>query len=164
MSDLCGYGSGMTSPLSDHAENIVPFPSVPRSGGRDPVHPPGAEPAPAIYRPSVFYFRRELHVARTRGRAITVALIVHDEFLELRQWAADRDVIAVGEQFGASAACLRAALESSTSLGQAILLGLFLCHELEMLKAQVREAGLIPPKWIVLPEEAEEKGWDRASA
>ncbi|EIP96833.1 hypothetical protein OpiT1DRAFT_01258 [Opitutaceae bacterium TAV1] len=38
-------------------------------------------------------------------------------------------------------------------------LGMSLVSELEHLKAWVREQGLIPPKWAVLREEAEEKGW-----
>jgi len=37
---------------------------------------------------------------------------------------------------------------------------LVVCHELEELKGWVREQGMIPPKWIVDPQEAEEKGWN----
>lgn len=119
-------------------------------------------PTPAVYQPSVFYFRRELRRSDSRDRAITVALIVLDELARLREWSAEYGVLPPGNLIEASAECLREAIKTSTSHGQAILLGLFLCHELEQLKTQVREVGLIPPKWIVLPEEAEEKGWDRA--
>lgn len=38
-------------------------------------------------------------------------------------------------------------------------IGLAVVEELERLKAWVSDQGLIPPKWQVMPEEAEEKGW-----
>ena len=61
------------------------------------------------YKPSVFYYRRDLRSAQTVERAIAVGLVV--------------------------------------------------CHELEQLKAWVVEQGFVPPKWIVSPAEAKEKGW-----
>lgn len=54
----------------------------------------------------------------------------------------------------------RKALRESRSRERAVVVGLIVCHELEQLKAWVRERGLIPPKWIVSDEEAYEKGWD----
>jgi hypothetical protein len=53
----------------------------------------------------------------------------------------------------------RKALRESQSHERSIVVGLVICHELEQLKAWVREQGLIPPKWVVDPQEAQEKGW-----
>jgi hypothetical protein len=58
----------------------------------------------------------------------------------------------------------RKALRESSSQEGAIVVGLVVCHELEQLKAWVREQGMIPPKWLVLGEEADEKGWCDAVA
>lgn len=53
----------------------------------------------------------------------------------------------------------RRALRESGSHERAITVGLIVCSELEELKAWVREQGMYPPKWIVMDEEADEKGW-----
>ena len=53
----------------------------------------------------------------------------------------------------------RKALREAETRDRAVVVGLVVCHELEQLKAWVREQGMIPPKWIVDPHEAEEKGW-----
>lgn len=116
------------------------------------------------YKPSVFYFRKLLHESTSTERAITGALIAASELEHLKTWCGGEVQLLPAANFAAGATCLRDALRQSGSHAQAILLGLFVCHELEQLKAFVREAGLIPPKWIVAPEEAEEKGWRRADA
>lgn len=54
----------------------------------------------------------------------------------------------------------RRALRESTSHDRAIVVGLVVCHELEQLKAWVREQGMIPPKWMADPDEVAEKGWE----
>lgn len=54
----------------------------------------------------------------------------------------------------------RKALRDSGSHEHAIVVGLNVCNELEQLKAWVREQGMIPPKWIAMDEEANEKGWE----
>jgi hypothetical protein len=54
----------------------------------------------------------------------------------------------------------RKALREANSKDRAMAVGLIVCHELEQLKAWVREQGLIPPKVAVMPEEADEKGWE----
>ena len=53
----------------------------------------------------------------------------------------------------------RKALRESETRERAVTVGLIVCHELEQLKGWIRERGMIPPKWIVDPLEAEEKGW-----
>ena len=57
----------------------------------------------------------------------------------------------------------RKALRESRSHERAVVVGLIVCHELELLKEWVRSKGLIPPKTIVLEEEADEKGWSLES-
>lgn len=52
----------------------------------------------------------------------------------------------------------RKALREADSIERAVVVGLIVCAELEQLKAWVRERGLIPPRWICCPEEAEDKG------
>ena len=59
-----------------------------------------------------------------------------------------------------SAFYFRRALRTTANLEQVRGIGLAVVDELEQLKAWVREQGLIPPKWHVLREEAEEKGWE----
>lgn len=53
----------------------------------------------------------------------------------------------------------RKSLREAETRERAVTVGLIVCHELEQLKAWVREQGMIPPKWIVDNEEAAEKGW-----
>jgi hypothetical protein len=53
----------------------------------------------------------------------------------------------------------RKALREANSRERAVAVGLIVCHELEQLKAWVREHGMIPPKWLVDPSEAKDKGW-----
>ena len=110
------------------------------------------------HKPSVFYFRRELREASTRERAMTVALILLSEYSQLRAWSGEQGIIP-DCPYEPAAECMKAAIVDSASHAQAILLGLFLCHELEQAQNAVCEAGLMPPKWIVMPKEAEEKGW-----
>ena len=57
----------------------------------------------------------------------------------------------------------RRALRCSDSHQSAIEVGLVVCSELEMLKQWVRDQGMIPPKFVVHPSEAQEKGWEVAS-
>ncbi|WP_157837094.1 hypothetical protein [Geminisphaera colitermitum] len=58
-----------------------------------------------------------------------------------------------------SAYYFRRRLRGTDDPAQLRKLGLAVVLELEQLKAWVREQGMIPPKWNVLREEAEEKGW-----
>ncbi len=113
---------------------------------------------PATYKPSVFYFRHQLGTSQTCERAKTVALIVANELEQLKLWSAEQGLL-LEPGIAAAAALMRLAIKDATSHMQAVILGFFLCHELEQLKALVRAHGMIPPKWIVAPEEAEEKGW-----
>jgi hypothetical protein len=83
------------------------------------------------YKPSVFYFRKKLHEAKSRDRAITVALIVSAELEQLKLWSATQG-IGLCDGVTASAECMREALRTSGSRSQVILLGLFLCHELDI--------------------------------
>ncbi len=111
-----------------------------------------------VYKPSVFYFRKALDESRTKQAAIDAALLVAAEFDQLRQWAIEQRVLPPMET-GAAMACLSQAIREERAHGQVVVLGLYLCHELEQLKAAVRAVGLIPPKWILAPEEVESKGW-----
>lgn len=111
------------------------------------------------YKPSVWYFRKSLRESESRQKAVTVSLVVCCELEQLRVWAGDKGATPRAEGVTAAIECMRHALRASKSHDQVIMLGLYLCHELEQLKAVVREFGLIPPKWIVDPQEAEEKGW-----
>jgi hypothetical protein len=112
----------------------------------------------STYKPSVFYFRKALHEALAREDAVAIAMTVHAEFARLQRWTREREIIdeRISEH---GIAMFERAIRASTALGQPVLLGLFLCHELEQLKAIVRDHGLIPPKWFVTAEEAGEKGW-----
>jgi hypothetical protein len=110
------------------------------------------------YKPSVFYFRKALRDSANCDHAVEIAVTVCTEFERLREWAIDQSVIPPSN-IHVAADLLRAAIRESRSHGQVILLGLFVCHELEELKAVVRAVGLIPPKWIVAPEEAADKSW-----
>ena len=53
----------------------------------------------------------------------------------------------------------RKALRNSSYHERAVKVGLVVCHELELLKTWVCEQGMMPPKWLVMDEEAKEKGW-----
>ncbi len=53
----------------------------------------------------------------------------------------------------------RRAIRAAKTKAQAQAEGLAVCTELERLKEWVRDQGLMPPKWLVTVEEAEEKGW-----
>lgn len=119
---------------------------------------------PLSYQPSVFYFRRDLRTSASIPEAINVALTVVGEFERLREWSAQHGVLP-SSNVHVGADLLRESMRNSTSHVQIIVLGLYVCHELEELKQMVRNAGLIPPKWEVAPDEAREKGWvleDRA--
>lgn len=59
-----------------------------------------------------------------------------------------------------SAFYFRRALRSTKDPQRLRSIGLAAVDELETLKAWVREQGYIPPKWHVLREEAEDKGWE----
>jgi hypothetical protein len=115
-------------------------------------------PAPTTYQPSVFYFRRKLRNAPDRKGVIHEASIVCAELERLKEWSTEMGVLPAGD-WTAAANLLRDALQVCGSRDQAVLLGLFLCHELEGLKAAVRDVGLIPPKWHVDEDELAEKGW-----
>jgi len=54
----------------------------------------------------------------------------------------------------------RKSLRESTTRDEAVAVGLTLCTELELLKAWVREQGLIPPRFNATAAEAEDK-WAR---
>jgi len=109
------------------------------------------------YKPSVFYFRRALRESANITVAQRLACDISREFEMLREWAGWYGVLPETDVH-VSAEILREAIGKAASHGQAILLGLFLCHELEQLKANVHRAGLVPPKCIVARAEAEEKG------
>lgn len=117
--------------------------------------------AALTYKPSVFYFRKDLHESKDRQEAVKAAVTVCAEFELLRDWSAQHGVLPQ-TNVHTTADMLRRAIRESGSHGQVILLGLFVCHELEELKRIVREAGFIPPKWFVSPSEAKEKGWEMA--
>lgn len=53
----------------------------------------------------------------------------------------------------------RKALHGVETVDEAVAVGLHLCRELEQLKAWVREQGMVPPKWHIMPDEIAEKGW-----
>jgi len=53
----------------------------------------------------------------------------------------------------------RSALRNATTRERAVEIGLVVCAEHERLRAWVRAQGLTPPKWVVDPREASEKGW-----
>jgi hypothetical protein len=110
------------------------------------------------FKPSVFYFRKALRESATRDVALTVANVITKEFERLRDWAAEKEILPPSNVHVA-ADLLRQAIAASGSHAQVIILGLFVCHELEELKAIIRDAGLIPPKWLITPEEAAQKGW-----
>jgi hypothetical protein len=122
--------------------------------------PLGEQPT---FKPSVFYFRRSLRESTSLERATTVALIVAAELEQLKLWTVEQNMLPADDSVGGAFELLKEALRKCESHGQAILLGLFLCHELEQLKALVRWHGLIPPKWIIAPEEAGDKGWNLAA-
>lgn len=58
-----------------------------------------------------------------------------------------------------SAWYFRRALRTTDDTEELRRIGLTLVSELEELKAWVRDQGMIPPKWNVPVEEAQEKGW-----
>ena len=53
----------------------------------------------------------------------------------------------------------RRALRQAQTVERARIVGLGICSELERVKAWIEEQGFTPPKWLVDPAEAEEKGW-----
>lgn len=61
-----------------------------------------------------------------------------------------------------SAYYMRRALRQCEAPEDIRAVGLHCVAEYERLREWVRERGLIPPKFEVLAEEAEEKGWDQA--
>ena len=52
----------------------------------------------------------------------------------------------------------RKALRDAVTKDRAITIGLVVCAEHERLRAWVREQGMFPPKWVVDPQEAADKG------
>lgn len=54
----------------------------------------------------------------------------------------------------------RRSLRHAASRDRAIEIGITVCGELERLRDWVRAQGMIPPKWIVDPDEAKDKGWE----
>jgi hypothetical protein len=62
-----------------------------------------------------------------------------------------------------SAGYYRRALRDAKTIKRARSVGLSAVDEYERLRAWVREQGLIPPKWRVLREEAEDKEWAEKS-
>jgi hypothetical protein len=131
-------------------ENMIPFPDA-SSGDRE-------LPSTPSYQPSVFYFRQSLREANCCRAAVAVANNICTEFELLREWAEQFGVLPHSNAHVASD-LLREAISASTSRTQVVALGMFVCHELEALKAAVRDRGLIPPKWVVDPREREAKGW-----
>jgi hypothetical protein len=112
----------------------------------------------ADYKASVWYFRRDLRASANVHQAVAMALTISRETEMLREWAGWHGVLPE-VNVHVSAGILRDAIRLTTSHMQAIKFGLFLCHELEQLKAQACAAGLVPPKCVVARAEAEEKGW-----
>jgi hypothetical protein len=62
-----------------------------------------------------------------------------------------------------SAFYYRQTLRKETDPAKLRVVGLTVVGELEHLKQWVRDQGLQPPKWVVDPLEAQEKGWDAKS-
>lgn len=122
------------------------------------MSPPSEFP---VYKPSVWYFRDDLNRSPDRAFAINVALTIADEVDQLRTWMIGQGAFPPLD-FRAAVGILRMFLAKSTSHGQAIMIGLYLCHELEQLKAHARACGMIPPKWNVSPSEAADKNWESA--
>lgn len=58
-----------------------------------------------------------------------------------------------------SAYYYRRALRMSRSRRSAVLVGMCVIRELEMLKAWIRAEGMVPPKRYVMTDEAREKAW-----
>lgn len=56
----------------------------------------------------------------------------------------------------------RRRLRRSRTIKEAVKKGLELVRENERLREWVRQQGMIPPKWVVDPDEADEKGWSQA--
>lgn len=56
-----------------------------------------------------------------------------------------------------SAFYFREAIRKARNKKQCAEVGLILVSELEQLKAWVREQGMVPPRWHMLPEEAADK-------
>lgn len=129
-------------PFDPSDENLLPFP----------------EELPT-YKPASYYFRREIRQSRSLERAVTVGRIACDELEQLRLWAGEKGVFELPEP-DVMVNYFKESLAGETSHTQAITTGLFICHALEQFKAFVRGCGLIPPRWIILEEEAEDKGWD----
>jgi hypothetical protein len=122
-------------------------------GGRDAEIP--------WFKPGVFYFRRALRAADSRDRAVIVGKVVLHELEHLAQWAIARNADAPTGALGISAVTF--ALERTHDIEVAISLGLKTCLELERLQAWILDTlGLIPPRWVGDPSEAEEKGWESA--
>ena len=53
----------------------------------------------------------------------------------------------------------RRALREAQTVERAVTVGLIACHELEQLRAWIASEGLVPPQWIVDPQEAWDNGW-----
>lgn len=53
----------------------------------------------------------------------------------------------------------RRALREAATVERAVTVGLIACHELEQLREWVRSEGLVPPQWIIDPQEAWDNGW-----
>jgi hypothetical protein len=117
-----------------------------------PENAPSPAVAPLSYRPSAYYFRKELRAAKSVKVAGALVGTLRAELILLSEWIAEQGLKAP------SADSLRIA--APTRLVAMRELGLALCRELEAMKAWVREHGLIPPRFNATAAEAEDK-WAR---
>ncbi len=114
------------------------------------------------FRPSVFYFRRSLRASRSWQRVMDIGLVVADEIDRLASWASEKGVTAI-PGWTPTLRGLRTALAGSSDYVTALELGLLICVQFERLRHHVAHVGtLIPPTWMVDPDEATEKGWNVA--
>lgn len=102
------------------------------------------------YKPSAFYFRRDLRAARD---ATTILAIVTTLLSEIK-WCTEFGM-AHGIEFEK-----RAQTETPNGIRGLREFGLTLCTELETVKQLIRDHDLIPPKRNIMRSEAVEKGWD----
>lgn len=110
-----------------------------------------ALPTLVSYRPSAFYFRRDLRAAKDRREVFLVVETLVAETAQIEEF---------GRRHGIEFAERQPRPRRVLGLESLRRIGLDMCRELEEVKARVRARGLIPPKCHIMGSEADEKGWE----